>query len=72
MPDLPLPGLPPLGSPGVQRCWQIMTGLHIASQADAIDYLRSAEHLPRLSIKEIRRLVEAFPAMPASRSGGPT
>lgn len=72
MPDLPLSGRPPLDSPGVVRCWQIMTGLHIASQADAIDYLWSAGHVPRLSIEEIRRLVEAFPAMPASQNGGPT
>lgn len=72
MPDLPMPHVPLVATPGVERCWQIMTGLHIATRVDAIDYLWSAEYLPRLSNKEIRNLVEAFPAMPANQTGGPT
>jgi hypothetical protein len=72
MPDLPLPDLPLVASPGAERCWHIMTGLHIATRVEAIDYLWSAAHLPRLSIQEIRSLVEAFPAMPANQTGRPT
>lgn len=46
---------------GAQRCWQAMTALNIDNQADAIDYLRSAPNLPRLSARDLRALVLAFP-----------
>jgi len=69
MPDLPIPGLPPVASPGVERCWQVMTGLHIATRADAIDYLWAADGLPRLSIEQLRTLLEAFPLMAADHTG---
>lgn len=59
----------PVGSSAVQRCWQIMTGLHVASRVEAIKFLRAAESLPRLSIGELRRLVEMFPLVPADRDG---
>lgn len=63
-----MPDLSP-GSFAVQRCWQIMTGLHVASRVEAIEFLRAAERLPRLSIGEIQRLVEMFPLMPADQNG---
>jgi hypothetical protein len=64
-----MPDLSPVGSSAVQRCWQIMTGLHVASRVEAIEFLRAAECLPRLSIGEIRSLVEMFPLMPADQNG---
>jgi hypothetical protein len=66
MPDPPL-----VASPGVQYCWQIMTELHIATRADAIDYLRFADRLPRLSMEELRSLVEAFPLMADDQTRNP-
>lgn len=64
MPDLPAPG-----SSGVERCWQIMNRLHIASRVEAIEFLRAAEDcLRRLSVGEIRWLVGMFPVMPADQS----
>lgn len=65
-----MPDLSPLGSSGVERCWQIMTGLHIASRVEAIEFLRAAESLPRLSTGEIQSLVEMFPLMPDHSGGG--
>jgi hypothetical protein len=59
--DFPLAGVAPVVSPGLFRCWQIMTGLDIATRVDAIDYLWTADDLPILSIEDIRRLVQAFP-----------
>jgi hypothetical protein len=64
-----MPDLSPVGSSAVERCWQIMTGLHVASRVDAIEFLRAADCLPRLSIGEIRSLVEMFPLMPADQNG---
>jgi hypothetical protein len=46
-----------------------MTGLHIATRADASDYLWAADGLPRLSVRELRGLVEAFPLMAADQTG---
>jgi hypothetical protein len=64
MPELPAPGLS-----GVERCWQNMNRLHIASRVEAIEFLRAAEDcLQRLSIGEIRWLVAMFPVMPADQS----
>lgn len=62
---------PPVASAGVEQCWQLMTGLHISTRADAIDYLWATDSLPRLSTEEIRSLVEAFPLMPADQTGRP-
>jgi hypothetical protein len=64
-----MPDWSAVGSSGVERCWQIMNRLHIASRVEAIEYLRAAENcLRHLSIGEIRWLVGRFPVMPAGQS----
>lgn len=64
-----MPDLAPVGSSVVQRCWQIMTGLHVATRVEAIEFLRAADCLSRLSTGEVRSLVQMFPLMPADRTG---
>lgn len=68
-----MPDLSWVGSSAVQQCWQIMTGLHVATRVEAIEFLRAVDCFPRLSTGEIRSLVEMFPLVPADqcRAGGP-
>ena len=55
--------IPPV-SPSAHVAFQIMSTLEIHDRRQAIDFLRSAVGLPRLSIEDIRDLIAAFPILP--------
>lgn len=59
--------IPPV-SPSAHVAFQIMMALEIHDRREAIDFLRSAVGLPRLSIEDIRDLIAAFPVLPPAGS----